>query len=67
MPGGSAQVVDGTTISIAAGGSVAVINGQTSSIALATGAANAGPTSGIAVKLWASGIVIGFLFMVTRY
>lgn len=69
--GGSAQVVDGTTVSIAAGGSVAVLNGQTSSLgavkpsssgpAQATGGA-LGQVPG-SIATWFAGGAIGILGM----
>lgn len=70
-PGGSAVVVEGTTISIVAGGSAAVVNGQTSTLAVATGSSSGGSTPGLVggssavdLRVWGSGIAVGFLGVV---
>lgn len=67
-PGGSAVVVQGTTISIVTGGSVAVVNWLTSTLAVATGSSSAGSTPGLVggsaavdLRVWGSGAVVGCL------
>ncbi|KIW03839.1 uncharacterized protein PV09_05138 [Verruconis gallopava] len=70
--GGSAQIIDGTTVSIAAGGSVAVINGHTSSLesakpsssgglSQATGGAGGQVSVFVPLATWFAAISIGFL------
>lgn len=73
-PGGSAVIVEGTTISIVTGGSAAVVNGQTSTLAVATGSSSASSTPGLVggsaavnLRAWWKSVAVGCLGAVVGF